>query len=122
DPDDFNGDFTHAVTLERSVGPFLFITESTYVDGCAAHGSGDAQAIVWDVRHGAVKELAPEIEDVEALRSKALTALKSSDDADADDADEADQVDEVREAHEANEMDDVTLAELRPKYTAEGKL
>jgi len=40
----------HEVTLEGSVGPYLFFVERLYVEAWGAHGAEEVRATVWDLR------------------------------------------------------------------------
>jgi len=101
-PDEDASDFEHVVKLVRSVGPLLFIRQSTYVYGCGAHGNLGAQAFVWDARSNSEVELATEIATLEELRLQATRILSESDDA------------------IPTEEDEVGLAELLPRFSPEG--
>jgi len=72
--------FDHRVELVGSVGPFLFVKESTYVDGCGAHGITEASSTVWDAAQRAAIDWAAEIGSVEAPREAAMTAFLDADD------------------------------------------
>lgn len=101
-PTDEASDYEHVVKLVRSVGPLLFVRQSTYVYGCGAHGNLGAQAFVWDASRNTEVELATEIEKLEELRLQATRILSESDDA------------------MPTEEDEVGLAELLPRFDAEG--
>lgn len=95
-------DYEHVVKLVRSVGPLLFVRQSTFVYGCGAHGNLGAQAFVWDAARNTEVELATDIEKLEELRLRATQILSESDDA------------------MPTEEDEVGLAELLPRFTPEG--
>lgn len=101
-PNDEASDYEHVVELVRSAGPLLFVRQSTYVYGCGAHGNLGAQAFVWDASRNTEVELATEIEKLEELRLQATRILSESDDA------------------MPTEEDEVGLAELLPRFDAEG--
>jgi hypothetical protein len=54
EPEDGAGaqDIQQSADLVASVGPFLFIRESTYAYTCGAHGNVGASARIYDVEHG----------------------------------------------------------------------
>lgn len=52
----------HTVRAIASVGPYLFVRQSLYVDAWGAHGSGEVQTMVWDLRAAAPTELLTERE------------------------------------------------------------
>lgn len=97
-------DFEHEVTLVRSVGPLLFVRQTTHVYGCGAHGNLGASALIWDIAKNGEIELDGEISDVDALRKKAERIMIDADDS------------------LVSEDDEVTLSELLPIFTPEGDL
>lgn len=65
----------HGADVLASVGPYLFIRESTYVYACGAHGGSGAEFHVWDLERGATLALLEEVPDVPALQQTAAEAL-----------------------------------------------
>jgi len=55
-------DARHEVTVEGSVGPYLFFVSSLYVDAWGAHGATDMRQTVWDLRAAAPVEIPTERE------------------------------------------------------------
>jgi hypothetical protein len=66
-------DFRHGVELVASVGPWLFVRESTYVYTCGAHGTTGVEAMIWDVSTGAI---APRPDDVGSMSAPRASAMK----------------------------------------------
>jgi hypothetical protein len=54
-------DLQHHVELLGSIGPYLFIHESSYMYACGAHGGEMASAMVWDAESGKTVDLWPEL-------------------------------------------------------------
>jgi hypothetical protein len=73
-------DFQQKVELVASVGPLLFVRESTYVYACGAHGSTGASAIVWDASRGFAMPRASNVGSLDAARSEALRELSEDGD------------------------------------------
>lgn len=65
----------HDVEVLASVGPHLFIRESTYVYACGAHGSSGAEFHVWDIERGAKLALLEDVPDLTSLQRAAAAAL-----------------------------------------------
>ncbi|AUX48887.1 hypothetical protein SOCE26_104300 [Sorangium cellulosum] len=68
----------HTATLIGSVGPYLFVEERTYRDGCGAHGSEGAAFVVWNAELGAAVDLLAEVPGAPALQEAAEVILDES--------------------------------------------
>lgn len=102
--EDDASDFEHVVTLVRSVGPLLFVRQSTYVYGCGAHGNTGASALIWDITHNREIELEGELSAIDTLRARAERIFESAEDA------------------LATGEDEITLSELLPNFGPSGDL
>lgn len=74
---DSAAELEHGATLVASVGPMLFVRESTWTYACGAHGSTYASAFVWDAARGAPVDLARELGPLDAERQKAREAFEA---------------------------------------------
>lgn len=54
-------DLQHHVTLLGTIGPYLFVSEASYVYACGAHGGEMFAAMVWDAESGKTVDLWPEL-------------------------------------------------------------
>ncbi len=65
DSNDTNGgsidELQHHVTLLGTIGPYLFVSESSYMYACGAHGGEMASAMVWDAESGKAVDLWAEL-------------------------------------------------------------
>lgn len=86
DPDDAEGDavqdLQHHVALLGSIGPYLFIHESSFVYACGAHGNTMASAMTWDAESGKTIDLWSELPGKEKLVEVAKRKLDEEEDAD----------------------------------------
>ncbi len=107
-PPDVHGanEVDHSARLLASVGPLLFVEESTYAYACGAHGNSEVRFRVWNVEDGAPLDLLSEIPD----RDRLVAAGKTAIDEDADGPD-----------FSTNE-DPPTLTELLPRVGPRGRL
>jgi hypothetical protein len=105
-PPDADGaeEFQQSVELVGSVGPLLFVRQSTYVYTCGAHGTTRVAAIIWDASTGSRTALPVDVGSLGRPRAEALRAL-------AEDGDEFPATDET--------MD---LTEIVPSLARDGSL
>ncbi|WP_437675919.1 hypothetical protein [Sorangium sp. So ce131] len=97
----------HTATLLGSVGPYLFVEERTYRDGCGAHGSEGAAFVVWNAEVGAAVDLLAEVPGVPALQEAAEVVL-----------DESEEDPGVAQQQE----DTPDLVQIAPAYGSSGRL
>jgi len=95
-------DLQHDVELLGSVGPYLFVHESTFIDACGLHGHTTASFLVWDAEAGKQVDLLTKLPRTKEL---ALHAAKK--------------LDEEEPEPEANAPDPV---QVLPVYSARGGL
>ena len=97
-------EYSHAITLVGSVGPYLFLEDSSYEYSCGAHGNSGMEATIWNAEKGESIQLREdELGDLDPLRAQAATALFNPE----------------------NEFEDTThlnLTEFVPSYTPEATL
>lgn len=74
-------DALHEVSIEGSVGPYLFFVSRLYVDAWGAHGATEHRATVWDLGAAAPAHIPTERERVrwEALASQQAAELEHVD-------------------------------------------
>lgn len=70
----------HAVEVLGSVGPYLFLHESTYTYACGAHGFTEASFTVWDAERRERVDLISAVPGVSALKNAAEKILNEQDD------------------------------------------
>jgi hypothetical protein len=70
----------HHVTLLGSIGPYLFINETSYVFACGAHGNEMASAMVWDAEAGKAIDLWAELPNKDKLVDAAKRKLDEAED------------------------------------------
>lgn len=70
----------HAVVVLGTVGPYVFLHESTYTYACGAHGFTDASFTVWDAERGARVDLISAVPGVSALKKAAEKILNEQED------------------------------------------
>jgi len=61
-------EIVHRVSLEGSVGRYLFVLERLYIDAWGAHGSEQARSLVWDLSAAARAEVATDRERMDWQR------------------------------------------------------
>jgi hypothetical protein len=98
-------DVEHGVELAASVGPYLFVRESTYAYTCGAHGNTGVSVKLWDAVEGTSISLPDDLGSLEGPRNKAIEALSDEDD-------------DIFPANEST----VTLTELVPTFGRDGAL
>jgi hypothetical protein len=98
-------DVQHSVELVASVGPYLFVRESTYAYTCGAHGNTGVSAMLWDAVQGTSIALPDDIGPIDGPRGKAMEELSDEDD----------------DLFPVNEST-VTLTELVPNFAKDGML
>jgi hypothetical protein len=79
----------HQVTLLGTIGPYLFIYESSYMYACGAHGNEMASAMVWDAESGKTVDLWKELPGKDKLVDAAKRKLDTAEDAETDQGDES---------------------------------
>jgi hypothetical protein len=73
-------DLQHSAGLVGSIGPYLFIQESSYLYACGAHGGTTMAAMVWDAEQGKTVDVLAELPSKDALATKAKKMLDEADD------------------------------------------
>ena len=73
-------DVRHTVTLAGSIGPYLFIEESTYAFTCGAHGSTSVTARIWNVASGRIEPMPTDFGSLTGAMAKAAQELNEEDD------------------------------------------
>ena len=99
----------HSARVSASVGPYLFVRESLTIDAWGAHGSGEVQSMVWDLRAAAPAEI---------LTEREIAAIGSAERREA-------QRQLVREGAEAGIEEDlatdaVELVAIEPEWDSDG--
>ncbi len=97
-------DFRHGVELVASVGPWLFVRESTYVYTCGAHGTTGVETMIWDASNGTMAPFPSDVGSIEKPRAAAMQRL-------ADDGDGFPPTEETTE-----------LTEVVPSFSPDGSL
>jgi hypothetical protein len=105
DGDDAN-EIQHSARLLASVGPYLFVEESTYAYTCGAHGQTGVSFAVWNIDDRSTVDLLAELPH----RDRLMAAGKRAIDADAD------------ETGFGNDADPPALTELVPRIGPRGHL
>jgi hypothetical protein len=106
----FSGDPVNEVQqsarLLASVGPYVFVEESTYTYTCGAHGNTGVSFAVWDLENGRTVDLLSELPDREHLLASGKRAI-----------------DEEPSAVDFSRPEDPpALTELLPRLGAHGRL
>jgi hypothetical protein len=108
-------DLQQSIELIASVGPYLFVRDSTYVYACGAHGNVQMAFRVWDAERGAVvwnaSDETPSAFVGGAAESEARAQARTSLAADDDVA-----------AFAENGAVEAALTEILPSYSAGGEL
>jgi hypothetical protein len=73
-------EFEHDAHVVASIGPYLFLEQSSYAYACGAHGSSAVAALIWDAGHEAVLDRPDDLGPVEASRDQAIAELLDGDD------------------------------------------
>lgn len=76
-------DLQHHVSLVGSIGPYLFIHESSYAYACGAHGNEIDAAMVWDAESGKTIDLWPQLPEKDKLAEEARRKLDAAEDSEA---------------------------------------
>jgi hypothetical protein len=105
-PADADGaeDYRHRVELVASVGPWLFVRESTYVYACGAHGTTGVEATIWDASSASRVPRPDDLGSLDEPRTLAMQRL-------TEDGDGFPPTDET-----------TSLTELVPTFAADGSL
>jgi hypothetical protein len=75
-----NADVKHDVGVIASVGPYLFLEESTYVFSCGAHGNHGVTTTIWNAESGASTAPPMDLGVLQTPRSLAIADLVDEDD------------------------------------------
>lgn len=75
-------DLQHHVTLLATIGPYLFIHESSYMYACGAHGNEAASAMVWDAEAGKTIDLWKDLPGKDKLADVAQQMLAKDEETD----------------------------------------
>lgn len=70
----------HTVALAGSIGPYLFIEESTYAFTCGAHGNTSVSARIWNVASGNIEPMPTDFGPLNGAMAKAAQELNGEDD------------------------------------------
>jgi len=109
--------YEHRVELLASVGPYLFIRETTMQNGCGAHGNVEVSFFVWDTDARAVRaDVLPLIEHASGVERQ-RARLQLIEDARSEDPDENPFV--SHERIEALPLDAVSLVAIVPRLDGE---
>jgi hypothetical protein len=73
-------DVRHTVSLAGSIGPYLFIEESTYAFTCGAHGNTSVSARIWNVASGQIEPMPTDFGSLNGALAKAAQELNEQDD------------------------------------------
>jgi hypothetical protein len=65
----------HEARPVASVGPYLFVEQSTYAYACGAHGFTQASFVIWDLDQGRAVDLVGQVPNREALLADAARAF-----------------------------------------------
>ena len=100
-----NADVKHDVGVIASIGPYVFIEESTYVDSCGAHGNTGVSSSIWNAATGTAIATPMDLGALDGARATAI----------------ADLVDEDDDMFAPSE-DNLELTELVPRFAPDGRL
>jgi hypothetical protein len=100
-----NADVKHDVGVIGSIGPYLFIEESTYVYSCGAHGNTGVSTLIWNAAAGNAIATPMDLGALDATRATAI-------------ADLIDEDDDMFAPTEEN----LELTELVPRFAPDGRL
>jgi hypothetical protein len=77
----FANEIEHSSRLLGSMGPYLFVEESTYVYACGAHGNTGVSFAVWNIEEGGTVDLLDELPDRGLLIAAGQRAIDAEPDA-----------------------------------------
>jgi hypothetical protein len=100
-----NADVKHDVGIIASIGPYIFVEESTYAYTCGAHGNTGVSTMIWNAAAGMTVAMPTDVGSIEAPRGAAVEGLTQEDD------------DLFAPAEE-----DLELTELVPRFARDGSL
>ena len=100
-----NADVKHDVGVIASIGPYVFVEESTYAYTCGAHGNTGVSTLIWDASSGMMVAMPTDLGSLEAPRGAAVEGLTDEDD-------------DVFAPSE----EDLELTEIVPRFTRDGSL
>lgn len=103
----FANEITHSARPLASVGPYLFVEESTYADTCGAHGNTAVSFETWDIEGARTVDLLSDLPDRKLVVAAGRTAIDDDPDSTADFSDDT---------------DPAMLTELWPRLGAKGRL
>jgi hypothetical protein len=75
-----NADVKHDVGIIASIGPYVFIEESTYVYSCGAHGNTGVSTLIWNAATGTAIATPMDLGSLELARTTAIGDLTDEDD------------------------------------------
>jgi hypothetical protein len=100
-----NADVKHDVGVIASIGPYLFVEESTYAYSCGAHGNTGVSSMIWNAATGMTVAMPTDLGSLEAPRGAAVEGLTDEDD-------------DVFAPTE----EDLELTEILPRFARDGSL
>jgi hypothetical protein len=100
-----NADVKHDVGVIASLGPYVFIEESTYAYTCGAHGNTGVSTLIWNVITRTAVDMPTDLGELEAPRGAAQEGLTDDDD----------------DLFAPSEQD-LELTELVPRFARDGSL
>jgi hypothetical protein len=100
-----SADVQHLVGVIASIGPYVFVEESTYAYTCGAHGNTGVSTIIWNTATGTTVAPPTDLGPLDAARQAAIGELTDEDD-------------ETFAPTEHN----LELTELVPRFAADGEL
>jgi hypothetical protein len=100
-----NAEIQHDVGVIASIGPYVFVEESTYASTCGAHGNTGVSTLIWNADIGTTVAMPTDLGSLEAPRGAAVEGLTDDDD-------------DVFAPTE----DDLELTELVPRFASDGSL
>ena len=101
-----NADVQHDVGIIASIGPYVFIEESTYTYSCGAHGNSGVATMIWNAATGTTVAAPTDLGPLETARQTAIDELTDDDD---------------DHAFAATD-DNLELTELLPRFAPDGAL
>jgi hypothetical protein len=100
-----NADVKHDVGVVASIGPYIFVEESTYLYTCGAHGNTGVSTMIWNAATGMTIATPTDLGSLEAPRGAAVEGLTDDDD-------------DVFAPSE----EDLELTEIVPRFAGDGSL
>jgi hypothetical protein len=100
-----NADVKHDVGVIASIGPYLFLEESTYTYTCGAHGNTGVSTMIWNAATGTTVAMPTDLGSLDAPRGAAVEGLTDEEDDDF-----------------APSENDLELTEIVPRFARDGTL